>query len=188
MNTKILEFFNTKYPFNQDGLQEFARSFQLKTYPKGHLLVHQEMVTDRLLFLEQGTVREFYAKDGKEMNTRFYVQPQFINDFFSLTRQTPTQKCLETLRQVQVRELRYDQFSELLKKYTCGHDFINKIFESIIEKKEQESFRHFSLTPDELYLDLLEHHPEWLQEIPLYHIATYLRMTPETLSRIRKRT
>ena len=49
-------------------------------------------------------------------------------------------------------------------------------------------FNRVTKTPDELYKELFIYKPEWLQLIPQYHIASYLNITPETLSRIRKRT
>ncbi|MBB3697257.1 cyclic nucleotide-binding domain-containing protein [Flammeovirga yaeyamensis] len=186
-NEKIFHFFNSLFPFNQEGLKEFAASFETKTYPKNTLIIQQESIVKKLMFLSTGSLREFFAKDDKEMNTDFFVKPQFINDFYSLMHATPTKKNIQTLTEVTILELSIDVFHDFLERYQCGKNFVDEIFKDIIAKKEEEEFKHFSLTPDELYLDLLSNKPEWLQEIPLYHIATYLRMTPETLSRIRKR-
>lgn len=187
MNDKIFEFFNSKFPFNRDGLIEFTDSFKSKTYKKGELIVGAGTTVKKLLFLEKGTVREYFSKDEREMNTNFYIGSQFITDFYALVNNQKTRRNIESLSDVVVREMSVEKFNDFLFKYECGKSFVDEIFKGIIEQKEEEEFKHFSLTPDELYLDLLENKPEWLQEIPLYHIATYLRMTPETLSRIRKR-
>ncbi|RUT79060.1 Crp/Fnr family transcriptional regulator [Ancylomarina longa] len=185
--SEIFNFFNSKFPFNQDGLIEFANSFVTKTYKKGAILSWTDEHVNSLRFLKEGTVREYFAKDDKEMNTNFFVKPQFITDFYSLTKLTPTKKNQECLTDVVIKEMSLETFNAFLFKYECGKQFVDEIFKELIERKENEEFKHFILTPDELYLDLLQNKPEWFQSIPLRHIATYLRMTPETLSRIRKR-
>ncbi|BDD06707.1 Crp/Fnr family transcriptional regulator [Aureibacter tunicatorum] len=184
---KIQQFFKEKFPFNQEGLQEFSDSFVSKSYHKGKMIIQANSVVHNLIFLDEGVIREYFAKDDREMNTNFYTRPQFVNDFFTFTNAIPTKRNLECLSDVKTREMSMSKFNEFMMKYSCGKSFVDDIFNELIEIKEEEEFKHFSLTPDELYLDLMKNKPEWFQEIPLYHIASYLRMTPETLSRIRKR-
>ena len=57
----------------------------------------------------------------------------------------------------------------------------------LLKQKEMLEYNRITKTPDDLYKDLLVYKPHWLQNIPQYHIASYLTITPETLSRIRKR-
>lgn len=185
--SEIFIFFNSKFPFNQDGLAEFENSFVTRTYQKGTILSWADEHVNSLRFLKTGTVREYYAKGDKEMNINFFVKPQFISDFYSLIKLTPTKKNQECLTDVVIKEMSLETFNQFLFRYECGKLFVEEVFKELIEEKEEEEFKHFSLTPDELYLDLIQNKPEWLQAIPLRHIATYLRMTPETLSRIRKR-
>ena len=122
------------------------------------------------------------------MNTQFYLEHEFITDFNLLINRGERRKFQECLSPVTLRVLDRDVFFQFMEKYQCGKELVHEIFRRHIERNEADAYKHFSLTPDELYLDLLERKPRWLQSIPLYHIATYLRMTPETLSRIRKRT
>jgi hypothetical protein len=104
-----------------------------------------------------------------------------------LLNQGKRRKYQESLTDTTIKQMDSATFYEFMERYKCGKEFVDEIFSQNIMLREQEEFKHFSLTPDELYLDLLNTKPEWPQQIPLYHIATYLRMTPETLSRIRKR-
>ncbi|HAA15235.1 MAG TPA: Crp/Fnr family transcriptional regulator [Cytophagales bacterium] len=183
----IFEFFNNQFPFNQEGLAEFSQAFQPRTYKKGTLLTVQGDQESELRFLEKGIVREFFSHQGKEMNTQFYLPQEFTTDFHLLQSGGTRKKYQECLTDATLRVLDKPHFFQFMDRYQCGKAFVEEIFRASITQREDEEFKHFSLTPDELYLDLLEHKPEWLLKIPLYHIATYLRMTPETLSRIRKR-
>ncbi len=81
-----------------------------------------------------------------------------------------------------------DSFFNLLEKYECGKSFVASSFKKLLKQKEMLEFNRVTKTPDELYKELFIYKPEWLQLIPQYHIASYLNITPETLSRIRKRT
>jgi len=184
---KIFNFFNTKFPFNTSGLEFFVNSFEVRRYQKGDHILKSGQIENELRFLDLGTVRDFYGYKDKEMNTYFYVESGFITDFNSFVKGSQSRKFQECLSDVQLRVLPRETFENFLSKYECGQDFVEQIFQQIIDFKELEDFRHFSLSPDELYIDLVERKPSWLQGIPQYHIASYLRMTPETLSRIRKR-
>ena len=74
-----------------------------------------------------------------------------------------------------------------LSKYRCGKLFVDEIFQRIIEQKQDDELRLFMNTAEENYQELFSKKPLWLKNIPQYHIASYLGITPETLSRIRKR-
>ena len=167
---------------------EFVDAFATRQYAKGDIISLSGEPEARLRFLVSGTVREYFSHEGKEMNTQFFVRPQFISDFHALVNHQSRKKYQECLSEVTLREMGSEIFFQFMDNYQCGKAFVDQIFQKLIAEKEDEAFEHFSLTPDELYQDLLQNKPEWLQEIPLRHIATYLRMTPETLSRIRKRS
>ena len=183
----ISDFFQSKFPFNHEGLSEFTSAFVTRHYPKGKMIALAEEAEDQLRFLDDGVIREYYSHDGKEMNTWFYLSAEFITDFSALLKGGQRKKYQECLTDTVVRVMERQTFFGFMERYQCGREFVNEIFAKMIAQREDEAFKHFSLTPDELYLDLLERRPQWLRLIPLYHIATYLRMTPETLSRVRKR-
>jgi CRP-like cAMP-binding protein len=183
----LLQFFNREFPFNQEGLVEFISSFQPQKFPKGHIVLHHNKVENSLRFLDEGVVREYYSSESKEKNIHFYLPNEFITDFYSFVTEKPTSKFQECITDVSIRVISKDTFQAFLKKYMCGKLFIDEIFQRIIEKKEIEMKNHFMNTAEENYYHLMNNKPNWLREIPQYHIASYLGISPETLSRIRKR-
>jgi CRP-like cAMP-binding protein len=184
---KLSLFFSSEFPFNKEGLEEFANSFVFKSYKKGEVILKNGNTENELRFLDKGIVREYYATNDKEKNISFYTDAGFITDFSSFTHSTATKKYQECLTDVNLRVLSKEKFLTFINQYNCGKLFIETIFQRIVVNKETEEFNHFVNTAEELYLDIMKTKPDWLLQIPQYHIASYLGITPETLSRIRKR-
>ncbi|WP_416438511.1 Crp/Fnr family transcriptional regulator [Phnomibacter sp. MR] len=184
---KLFFFFSSEFPFNKEGLEEFIGTFKNKKYKKNELILKCGETEKELRFLDKGIVREFYASADKEKNINFYIDTEFITDFSSFTHSTPTKKFQECLTDVNVRVLSKQSFLDFTNKFNCGKLFIETIFQRLVVKNENDEFIHFVNTAEELYLDIMKNKPEWLKQIPQYHIASYLGIKPETLSRIRKR-
>jgi CRP-like cAMP-binding protein len=184
---KLYSFFKTDFPLNKDGLDELISSFKTENFKRNTILIESGKVENNLRFLVSGIVREYYAKDEKETNINFYTFPQFINDFSSFNFSKKTNRFQECLTPVVIKYLDKKSFQRLLEKYQCGKSFIEQTFQRLLEQKEQFEFERITKSPDELYKSILELNSDWLIHIPQYHIASFMGITPETLSRIRKR-
>lgn len=86
-----------------------------------------------------------------------------------------------------MRILEKKSFLLFLNKYTCGKLFIETIFKQLVLSKETAEFNQFVNTAESLYFEIMKSKSNWFIHVPQYHIASYLGITPETLSRIRKR-
>lgn len=184
---EISKFFKSEYSLNQDGLEELFSLFEIKKHKKGSLLIKAQTKEKQLRFLNKGIVREYYSNQEKEVNINFYVKPQFISDLLTFSQNSNTNKNQECLSSVEVLSIERKPFFDLLEKYQCGKSFVEASFQKLLKQKEMLEFNRITKTPEELYKELFIYKSEWLQSIPQYHIASYLNITPETLSRIRKR-
>ncbi len=185
--TEISKFFDAKFPLNQEGLQELFSAFNDKKIKKGTTILQIGIFENQLRFLNSGIVREYYSHEEKETNINFYTTPQFITDFTSFNNNGSTKKNQEALTDIELLVIDKVVFRNLLQKYECGKSFVDLTFQNILKSKEQFEYNRITKTPEELYKELMVYKPYWLQNIPQYHIASYLNITPETLSRIRNR-
>jgi len=186
-NNNLRVFFDTDFPLNKEGLEEMLDAFETIRFAKNSLLLENGKTENKLRFLDKGVVREYYTSNGKEANINFYTKPQFITDFSSFNNGTASKKNQECLTDVEIKILNKDIFLESLHKYQCGQYFIDLTFQRLLQQKESFEYNRITKSPDELYTEILSQKPNWLQQIPQYHIASYMGVTAETLSRIRKR-
>jgi len=184
---EIAVFFETEHPLNQDGLHELFAAFSVEHYEKGAIILKEDQQEDSLRFLNSGTIREYYATATKETNINFYTKPQFITDLLAFNNDLPTRKYQECLSKVELLAIDKTTFRAHLDKYACGKEFVKDAFQKLFRQRELLEYNRITKTADDLYKELLIYKPMWLQKIPQYHIASYLNITPETLSRIRKR-
>lgn len=183
----LAAFFNTDFPLNKEGLEELLSLFAVHFYQKNSLILKAGCNEKHLRFLETGVVREFWVTEEKETNINFYTKPQFITDFSSLNNYTKTNKNQKCLTEVVLQSIDRRVFLKLLDKYECRKEIVDQTFQRMLEKKEQLEHCRITKTPEELYKEILENQPDWLEHIPQYHIASYLGITPEALSRISSR-
>ncbi|WP_020537578.1 Crp/Fnr family transcriptional regulator [Lewinella cohaerens] len=187
MKDQLSDFFLKEFPFHKEGLDEFMASFKVKYYKKKSLLLSAGQKAQELRFLNEGVVREYYQSDGKESNINFYDGPQFVTDFSAFNRGATTLKYQECLTEIEVRVMAKSTFLELLETYECGGVIVQRTFERLLAEKEKSMYSRLMKTPEELYQQIAAKKANWLQKVPQYHIASYLGVTPETLSRIRSK-
>jgi len=184
---QLTQFFSEHFLFGQDGLDEFVHSFQSVSFKKGELLLEAGCTEGFIKYISRGYVREFYSKADKEVNTNFFGPKDLATDFSSFFGEEKTRKCHECITDVEVLRISKHRVDDLLLKHSCAEATVQSSFQKMLRKKESLEHQRITKTVEERYQALQAHKPEWLNNIPQYHIASYLNVTPETLSRIRKR-
>ena len=153
-------------------------------YPKGAIALNEGEVAHEIVFVGKGMLRQYYYKNGKDVTEHFSYEGCIVMCIESFLKQVPTKLIVETLEPVVLYMFPRDMLFKLAKENWEINMFYQKILEYslIVSQIKADSWRFESAR--ERYNLLLETHPEIIKRAPLAHIASYLLMTPETLSRV----
>lgn len=164
----------------------FANKGKLIQLRKGELLIKEGHIEQHLYFVKEGAIRAFYQSEKEEYTIRFGYQGNIINSLASYISQSPSELCLEALKKTEVLALKKSQIEELIySNHENTIAYLHLIEHLVVQQIERETDLLIE-SPSARIERVLKRSPNLFQHIPLKHIASYLRMTPETLSRIRK--
>lgn len=177
---------NSRYPeMNKEGRELLAQVLIRKEVNKGEMLLNEGQISHYIVFVGKGLLRQFYYKNGKDVTEHFSYEGCILMCLESFLKQEPTRLMAEALENSVVYMLSYDMLQRLIEQSKEINILYRKIleFSLIVSQVKADSWRFE--TARERYNLLLKHHPEVIKRAPLSHIASYLLMTPETLSRVR---
>jgi CRP-like cAMP-binding protein len=165
----------------------FSESFEIKTYKKGTFFIKEEEFCDYVGFIDKGFFNIFYLIDGVQHIRGFFFPNEFISNYPCFLLENTSKVYIQALEDSSVTLIHRDALFLLYKKLPKIQELSRNIVESLyIEVSEKyESF--FLKTAEERYLELISIGPKVIQRIPQYMIASYLGITPEGFSRIKKR-
>ena len=151
------------------------------------VLISAGMIAREVYFVVEGCLRLYYEKEGNDRSAFFFTDGSFAGAYDSFVTQTPSPHFVETLEPCRVLVLSFHTLQRLYEQVPAANELVRKVMEHRFVELHQ-LFTAFILdSPEERYQQLLIHHPDLLQRIPQHHLATYLGITPISLSRIRKR-
>ncbi|MEH7015898.1 MULTISPECIES: Crp/Fnr family transcriptional regulator [Bacillus] len=186
---RILLKYLTKFTtFNEEEQQAIVKDILIEEYKKGTMLLRQGDVPTKCYFVLKGCVRQYSIDEtGKEVTSNFYTEEQAIANFnyhkqdkssvYSLT-------CVEDCILV-VGDL--DTEKDMYNKYTQLETMTRKMIEEKLGDMQDEMASFIASTPEERYKALLQKRPHLVNRVPQHQLASYLGITPESLSRIKKR-
>ena len=177
---------NSRFPeMTPEGRKILENLAERRDLNKGEMLIHQGQVSRHIVFVAKGMLRQYYFKNGKEVTEHFSYEGCILMCIESLLKQEPTRLVAEALEPATVYLLPYDRLLKLSEYIREINIFYRKILEfSLITSQIKADSWRFE-TARERYNLLMKTHPEVIKRAPLSHIASYLLMTPETLSRVR---
>ena len=164
-----------------------ADNMCLKTFKKGDFLLKEGQLSVDTYFIMEGCVREYIMLDGEEKTTDFFADEQWVISLNSINPNSLSTHYLECCTDCSVLVGNSEKGEELYKKFPNLGEISRKLI-GIVFAEQQAKIEAFTINPPIIrYQNLLKSRPDLFQRIPQYQIASYIGVTPESLSRIRKR-
>jgi len=174
-------------PLNSSELAFLEEQCVFREVPKKFSLVSEGSLAREVYFINKGCLRLFYNKDGEAVTAFIFLENLFATALDSLLQQIPSQQNLETLEDSELIVISHEN---LMKVYNYSVNFQimgRRIAEQRFINAQRILSSYILDSPEERYQKLLASQPEWFQRVPQHYIASFLGITPVSLSRIRKR-
>lgn len=171
---------------SDEAEQKLSTVFKRNELLKGHFLYRQGEICQHIFYIEKGIVRVFYyTETGKEITQWFYAENGFLTAVDSFYHHKPTMVYCELLEDSVIYSLKYTDMETMLDEnqkmaklaFHAVYELAKKLSEYIIGLKFQSA--------EDRYKNLMKEYPQIFQRAKLGHIASFLGITQETLSRIR---
>lgn len=187
MKEKFLDYFRRITTLSQEEADAIADSMQTKEFGKGEFILKAGQYATKTYFILQGCVREYVLTTGEEKTTNFFTEDQWainLNTFSPENAATHNWICEEDTIVVVGDE---ESAQALFKRFPGFETISRSIMEKAFSEQKDALTSYYTDSPEERYLKLMRFRPDLLQRVPQYHLASFIGVKPESLSRIRKR-
>ncbi|MBI5464611.1 MAG: Crp/Fnr family transcriptional regulator [Ignavibacteriales bacterium] len=152
---------------------------------KGNYWIEAGRKNRQIGFLDAGYLRKYYLKEGNEITDYFYFENDFTADLPSILSNTPPAASIVAMQNSSLVTFSYDDFNELCSASPPLEHLHRLIIEITFLRFYDRAVSFIMATPRERYDRLVSSRPDILQRVAQHHIASYLGMSPQHLSRIR---
>jgi CRP/FNR family transcriptional regulator, anaerobic regulatory protein len=176
--------FSEKLQSSFSALLPYAKP---KVIAKGTLIVEQDEICTKIFLVQKGIFRTYRETQKKEFTTGFSFSGDFDTSPFSFFYELPATETIEALTTAEVLIIHKEDFWQVSKNNPELQNGVYLMLAAYVETLENRLHQNRSLTAEARYLQLIQDQPEDVKKIPLNYIASYLGITSERLSRIRKK-
>ena len=179
---KIASISNSDWDF-------FISKLRRRTIKKKSVFLKVNQIEKHISFIESGIVRLFIPSDNpeKEITFGFSFKNQFVSAYDSFLTQSPSKYQLQALNETTILSISYKDLQSVYKSTQIGN-FIGRLTAEdlfLIKSKREQNL--LNLNAEQRYLKLFKERPELLKSVPLKYVSSYIGVTAQALSRIRKR-
>ena len=183
----LIRFLESNIPVEKNNLGEYLTSLKIRKVKKGELLLKPGDTCNYTFFVQKGLLRYFSIdKKGKENILQFATENWFITDRESVYFNLPSKYYIDALEDSEVLVLEKNFVEKISEQNDSFAEFNNKLLHNHIRNLQNRIQLLLSATAEDRYLDFIKIYPDILLRVPQLMIASYLGITPESLSRVRK--
>jgi CRP/FNR family transcriptional regulator len=187
MKEQIKKYFNRYVEFNDIEIDELYSKLTLKTFQKKDYILREGEVCKNNYFIINGLVRSFYIDNkGNEKITQFALENWWVTNMESFISKTPSLSSIQALEKTQILLISKEKLETLYALIPKLERLFRIITENMLIAIQRRNDIYLQMKSKERYDNLIKHFPNFSQRVPQYMIASYLEITPEYLSELRK--
>ncbi len=187
MKEQIKIYFNRYVSFTDAEIDMIYAKLSTKTFQKKEFLLKENMVCRHNYFIIKGAVRSFYIDEkGHEKITLFAIDNWWVTNLESFIKETPSTLYIQAIEETTVLYLSKETLETLYAAHPKLERFFRRITENMLIANLRKSDFFLQMRSKERYTIFAEQLPNFIQRVPQYMIASYLEITPEYLSELKK--
>ena len=181
----LLKGINQIYPVSAALKQDLSKFISIEKVRRKTHLLKEGQIFKRMYFIENGIARAYYYEEDKEITSWFMKEGDFIISVHSFYKQMPSRENIEVLEEAVLASISYQDLHSLYLKHLEFNIIGRVLTEHYYSLSEERLFAMRQMTAKQRFDFFIENYPGIITRVPLKQVASFLRMTPETLSRLR---
>lgn len=183
----IQDFFHSFNIFSEQEIEDFAHLFEVRKVNKNEIFIQEGEKCKEIALIRSGIFRSYYiSEEGKDSTYCFRFPNDLLASYSSFISGAPSVETMQAISDADLLILKKDKIDELVQNHPNWMKFLKIIAEQEYLELEKRFFQLQRDNAKQRYVTLLENQPNYIQEIPLQYLASYLGITQRHLSRIRK--
>ncbi|XRE43777.1 cAMP-binding protein - catabolite gene activator and regulatory subunit of cAMP-dependent protein kinase [Tenacibaculum discolor] len=174
--------------FSEEELTEVLSFFDRQSYKKKETLLPTSNRCDKLFFVAKGCLQLYFIDDlGHKKTTQFALESWWLTDFLAFQNQKRSNFTVEAVENSIVLSISFSKYNELLSKFPLLEKYFRSIYETAYGAALMRLKYINSYSKEEMFFRFREDFPEFVQRVPQYSLASFLGLTPEYLSEIKRK-
>lgn len=181
------QYFLKEIPVLKENWSKIEHLFIPKEISAKTVLLSEGEIASHIYFIDSGALRLWNNDDGRDITVQFFFENQIVASFESWYQKKPSIFTIESIENTTVMALSSDSFNQIIKQFPEINMYLTKLISERFVSYTNYFLTRIKDSPEKRYQDLVDNEPEIVERVPQHYIASYLGITPVSLSRIRNR-
>jgi CRP-like cAMP-binding protein len=183
----LLEIVQNKVPISESEIETLTSAFHLVSKKKNEFLVKEASSSSNLYFIVQGYIRSYtLVDDGNEITNQLSTSKDFVTSFDSFLHNEATKENIQCITDCTLLSISKEDYESLFNEIANWSLFCKGVYEGLIMKISERASSLQNLSASDRYMKILKTQPDIALNTPVKHLASYLGIKTQSLSRIRK--
>ncbi|MBD1392944.1 Crp/Fnr family transcriptional regulator [Mucilaginibacter glaciei] len=181
----LSNFIRSKIAIRDSDLETILASFKTKQVKKNQLILKRGQIAYQYFYINSGALRFFFGEFDEQLTAWVVFHDEFFTEISSLNPQKPTRFNIEAIEDTELIYIDMPEMEKLYKQFPAWQEFGRITWEAMAVRMIDQIISFQTLSAEERYLEFMKK-SELIKRVPVKQIASYLGITPNALSRIRK--